>query len=662
MEHRYKLIVSNNNLYREFEIPSDVNQVKLGTTSECELRLDKDAFVESIEIGLTRKTEGFLLICSEGLFVSSGEIRKLYSTDVRHGDDVTVCYDDVQGTEAVKIRFRIDFETFVPNYNWKINISQSNKILINDKSDADLVLSGEFGENNAACIERKDSSLWIEDVSSRFGVNINGRQIKGSAKLNDNDFFSIADSFFYIRDEEIYFDNRSVKSPSHIVATIEKDGSFSYPLFVRNTRVKLQMDTDEIQILDPSSMPTKPKINYVTSLLPALVMFALVVVLRGIMSTTGGTFVIFSICSMGLGVITSILNIVYSQKDYRKAINQRFIVYNDYIKRKQEEIAEAREQEIKCLERTYRSVKEDIQAIEEFQPVLFDRTPMDDDFLDVYLGKGKIEAAKKISYKLQETLEIGDDLALMPRKIAEDYKYLENAPVVISLKDANAVGVVSDEKTGYELFKNMILDLCARHYYRDVRIFVLLPDEFSRYEWVKYFPHVTHEGVRNIVCDNESKNYVFEELYKDLDFRSRIKDKYTHHIFNVVFVMDGRGIKKHPISRFIEHAADLDTVFVFFEREEEFLPLYCNKIIHMNGLMGSVFESSDGVHEIKFSMQEVNDDKAQNAAKRLAPVRCEEISLEGALKKTVRLFNTGIHHGKYFNTGIISPMRASSIR
>ena len=78
--------------------------------------------------------------------------------------------------------------------------------------------------------------------------------------------------------------------------------------------------TDEIEILDPSTKPEKPKINYITSLLPALLMFAPVVVLRGIMSTSGGTFVIFSICSMGLGVFTSIMQIVFSKKEYREAV------------------------------------------------------------------------------------------------------------------------------------------------------------------------------------------------------------------------------------------------------------------------------------------------------------------------------------------------------
>ena len=35
--------------------------------------------------------------------------------------------------------------------------------------------------------------------------------------------------------------------------------------------------------------------------------------------------------------------------------------------------------------------------------------------------------------------------------------------------------------------------------------------------------------------------------------------------FNIVVVMEDYGIKSHPISKFIEHASELDTVFLFFE-------------------------------------------------------------------------------------------------
>ena len=42
MENRYKIIISNKNLYREFELPTDKREAKVGTNVGCELRLYRD--------------------------------------------------------------------------------------------------------------------------------------------------------------------------------------------------------------------------------------------------------------------------------------------------------------------------------------------------------------------------------------------------------------------------------------------------------------------------------------------------------------------------------------------------------------------------------------------------------------------------------------------
>ena len=48
---------------------------------------------------------------------------------------------------------------------------------------------------------------------------------------------------------------------------------------------------------------------------------------------------------------------------------------------------------------------------------------------------------------------------------------------------------------------------------------------------------------------------------------------------NVIFILNDNGIKSHPISRFIEHASELNTTFIFFETEKKYLPLYCSQIV-----------------------------------------------------------------------------------
>lgn len=229
----------------------------------------------------------------------------------------------------------------------------------------------------------------------------------------------------------------------------------TYPVFIRNTRIQVKRDDTPIEILDPSSIPTKPELNIVTSLMPSIVMFCLVVLLRGVMSTSNGAFVAFSICSMGVGVCTSVFSLINRQKKYKKDVAKRRSTYLEYIDKKRKEIEAARREELDCLNEQYYSTTQDLAHIESFDSKLFDRIPTDPDFLELYLGRGNVEALRRIDYKKQEKLEIGDDLCSLPEHVAGEYRDIGDAPVVMSLRDANAVGIVGNEDALYSMMKNL---------------------------------------------------------------------------------------------------------------------------------------------------------------------------------------------------------------
>ena len=57
-------------------------------------------------------------------------------------------------------------------------------------------------------------------------------------------------------------------------------------------------------------------------------MFAMTIVLRGIIGG-GGTFVIYSAVSMGMGIITSVITYVKDKKDIKKEIEEREVSYKE---------------------------------------------------------------------------------------------------------------------------------------------------------------------------------------------------------------------------------------------------------------------------------------------------------------------------------------------
>ena len=647
MDYQYKVIVSNQAFYKEFEIPADLERVKLGTTSNCEFRLNPDFFFEEIEIGFEKKEE-WNILCNDNLYISRGDIRKLLFTELKHGDVLNICYSG-SGEAAFELRFLIDFGSDGTNYSLKIDLNRIPELIIGDTYSANIELSTEYSKNTSVAIKQTASGVCLIEKSALYGTYVNGKRIEGRAFLNDYDFISVADFSAFYKEKQLYFSKTNIRLNGIGDLVEQVDISEKYPLFIRNTRAKGIIDEEKIKILDPDTIPTKPELNIVTSLMPTLTMFALVVILRGIMNTSGGTYVIFSICSMGMGVVTSILNILNSQKKYKTDCKKRRDVYLGYIENKKAEIINDRQQELQTLQELYYSTEEDLQHIETFSPKLFDRVPEDEDFLDIYIGVGEREAQKKIDYKEQEKLETGDDLCQIPSQLAKEYKYIEKAPIVLKLKNANAIGIIGAKDKQYRFLQNILIDIVSRQYFGDVNVYAFVDEDVRGYDWIKMLPHVqANDSFRNIVCNNESKNIVFEYLYKELTYRSETKNVNGH---NVILILNEHGIKSHPISRFIENASELNTMFIFFEEEENYLPLYCSQIIKLGDKNeGYMYPSSNKNEESYFEYYQVPEEKMSKMAEILAPVYCEEISLENSLRKNISLYELlGIYSANDLN-------------
>ena len=115
MENRYKIIISNKNLYKEFELPTDKKEVKVGTNVGCDFRLHRDLFFEQVEFTFVKNAEVWSLFCSDNLYVSVGDSRKLMTLSLKHGDTFFVKYQE-SDSEVFTVEFLIDFDNSKRKY------------------------------------------------------------------------------------------------------------------------------------------------------------------------------------------------------------------------------------------------------------------------------------------------------------------------------------------------------------------------------------------------------------------------------------------------------------------------------------------------------------------------------------------------------------------
>ena len=630
---KYKVILSGESIYRELELPSLAKYISVGTETDCMYRFSKQTFFEPIRLSFQYLDHGWVLSCSENYYIDLGDARKILILPLENGIAFSVKYQ-VTDVEAFRAEFLADFGNEQRHYEREIFVDGLTTISIGSSRDCNIVLMSDWSAGSSLYLSKDNGSICVTVMKDTFGVFLNGTRVYGKFPMRSGDFLFISDYVFYLSENSILSEIRNDMSINGL-KYVDIPAPAGYPRFSRNTRLKLELNKEEIEILDPPSKPVKPKSNILTALLPSISML----LISGLMAFMGGTsMIIFSALSGVTAILTTILGITQGRKDFKTESEQRIEKYQKYTESKRAEIAESRTQERADLESIFPDQNVEKKMVFGFSSDLFDRLPCDEDFLMVRLGLGDILAERKINYKKHERLAVEDNLQLIPGQIYEEEKTLRNAPVVCALKEANAVGIIGSEDLRFAMMKNMVLDLCARQYQTDVKLcFIAESEHKNKLSWLRFLPHAYEEttGARYIVCDDDSRARTFDYLYKELS--QRTEERNTPHL--VVFFYDDCGIQSHPLSKYIDSGHKLGITFVFMAPTKADIPLGCSQLIELTSkTKGTLIQAANIGKHIDFNYQPIGDDDAKEVIQFLAPVFTEEISLEGTLTKNISLF------------------------
>ena len=132
MSIRYKVILSSKNLYKEIDIPGDKTVMRIGTSSEADVRLRKELFFSPVDITLSRDSGVWSIFCSDNLYLSVGDVRKLLTKKLNHGDELVLRYQE-SNIDVFSLSFVIDFDYEAKKYDIEIDICGRNKIQIGGK-------------------------------------------------------------------------------------------------------------------------------------------------------------------------------------------------------------------------------------------------------------------------------------------------------------------------------------------------------------------------------------------------------------------------------------------------------------------------------------------------------------------------------------------------
>lgn len=644
MDNRYKIIISSKKLYKEIELEPEAEEIRIGTGIDCDVRLRKELFFGQIELTFVKKNSEWSIFCSENLYISLGDVRKLLTKQLAHGEKLIIKYQD-SDNELFELSFMIDFEYEKKNYNRKIIISGKSQIKIGGTNDCDIKITDKYLGDDCFFLKLVSNELQIEDCRTKYGIYINGwKAIK--EVIGDCDFFSVVGFSFYYKQGTIYTTSDNTLQVNGLSSGFVENHNthFEYPKFNRNTRIQYVVPEEKLEIQQPVQNPQKPKKNIAMSLIPAIIMLAMTILLRGLIGG-GGTFVIYSAVSMTIGIVMSIVVYLQEKSNYKKDCAERINKYNKYIEEKRKIIEETRADELRIRNLIYESLENSIYEVEHFGKRLFEKTSQDVDFLQVYLGKGKIVSANEVKYNKQEFIDLEDPLATLPEKVAEEYRYIEEAPIISDFNASCGVGVVGEKSELKQIIKNFTLDIAMRCFYGEVKfVYIFNENDAQEMSWVKWLHNVENKqlDVKNIICDEESKNVLLENLYIILSSRENAKQENTDFMFDeyyIVFVTDASAISLHPVSKYIKNCVDYGFTFVFFEEYEENLPQGCTEIIHIESKQkGIALKTKNGDELSSFTYPSITNETALEVALKLGAVAVDEVTLEGQLTKNISMF------------------------
>lgn len=648
--HRYILTIQNSSIFKEIDIVPENPVIKIGTLQECNVRIKSDLFNISVCVTIRLDGDDWRICCPDGLYISSRSVKSCSETAVNHGDILEIrnaSDDEVLFTLSMSY----DFTVGAVNFDTIIDIRNSNLIIIGGHPNANIRLCSDFvGKEYLSISRSQNGRLFVNAANAPDSATLNGERFINEKSLDEYDFLGLADYSFYYKNNVLYTSNREdmkiVGLPSQPLR--DETPAFTYPLLNRSPRLIYDFNTEPIEILNPPHKPQKPKDNLVMQLSPALAMMAVTVITRsgliGGLSTGNPAFMIFSLSTMAVGIMTTIMTFVHNRKTYEKDIAEWTSDYEKYIQEKRNEIEAEQNSEREALSDIYPSSETIRDFVKSFSGRLFERSPKDEDFLHIRVGIGSNPPKRKVTFKREEHIKVENELMPIPEKLCKEYELVKNTPVMLHLREMGLIGIVGNVEEQYDFFKSMLLDLCVEHSYEDVQVIVMIPrNDVSKYEWIKCFPHIKEScgDFRGIVCDDESRDNVFEYIYALMTERSVQRandDKNALAPYIVVFSLEEYGMKTHPLFKFAENSSELGMSFVFFKEYIENLPYFCGEIVELSNGSGTLRLRNNKQFARKFLREHISDDSISFVAERLTPVYCERIALSSRLTSNITLF------------------------
>lgn len=439
------------------------------------------------------------------------------------------------------------------------------------------------------------------------------------------------------------------------------DASFFFTdIYDRSPRKANLLDIEQVNIENPPNPSQNKRSPLFLTIGPSLTM--VIPMIAGVLFTqwsysqTGTVMnsafmymgIITSVTSAIIGVSWALINTRYAKKQADEAETLRVNGYKSYINKTENLLKEKKEYNLQTLNDKYSTSQECINWILEKNHRLWENNNRHDDFLTVRIGQGKITNPNPIIVSKERFSLISDPLQEEPYKLFDEYKEIDNAPILLSFIKTKLLGLVGEKRE--DLLKTITVQLVCRYAYNEVKIAYLYSSHSSVLNDLKWIPHTWSDN-RKIRLIAENLNECREILYFiSSEIRNRTENKSEKHPYYIIFVEKSELLEDESlIKRIISE--ELGISMVFLSQNTENLPNECNEIIEDDQIKGYYFLDEKAGGCVPMSFDYVVHNHFVTAMRRLSNYRVKEEGSTGSIPDMITYFDM-IHVGKVENLNI----------
>ena len=350
-----------------------------------------------------------------------------------------------------------------------------------------------------------------------------------------------------------------------------------YPHYKRSPRVIYHVDPEKIEIKAPPQKKAMTTGGIVQLIVPTLSTLAFTV-LMGVMLKRG-PYIYMSIGMTIITLIFSIKNFVSQSKEIKASNKKRDQVYKEYLLKTRKKIRKKRQEEATAMAYLYPKAQALSQMVELSSSRLYERTPLEEDFLQVTLGYYSGESDIQVSYEKDELEMEEDELRDLAKEVKREYAKVSDRPLTVDLKTSH-LGLVGDKKNIHAQLKYMLMQLTFFHSYHDLQV-IFIHNEAYRpdFSYLRWYPHLQIQAINvtGEICTEQARDQIFgsvQQILKDRKLKQEEEQQELQFSPHILFVIDEPSlILNHTIMEYLQSKElNLGFSFIYTTNQRENLP------------------------------------------------------------------------------------------